>query len=143
MAYVSFTDGTGAATLEPYTGATSTVGKRFRSWEPFQRPIGEGAWALGSGRHYRWTFRTDYGAAFEIPGIPGDDLSVALRLQAHLIGGGSCTVYTLDNNGAFYSNCYLAPDTDVTIELDDRKAYEFVLRLSVVNLDGDPMVCEY
>lgn len=143
MAYITFTDGTGAATLTPYPNAGNAAGKRFRAWEPFQRPFGEGAWALGSGRHYRWSFRTDYGASFELPGIPSDDLDVALRLQAHLLGGGSCTVYTLDANGATYSNCYLAPDADVTIQREDPRFVEYTVALALVNLDGDPMLCEY
>lgn len=143
MAYVSWTDGTGAATLTPYKDAGNTAGTRFRSWEPWQRPAGEGAWALGDGRHYRWRFRTDYGASFELPGIQGEDVDLAMRLQDHLMGGGVVAVYTEDASGNNYTNCYLAPDGEVAIELEDRPMFEYVVRLSVVNLSSAAMLCEY
>lgn len=142
MAYITFNDGT-AATLTCYPNAGHQAGQRFRSWEPFQRPFGEGAWALGDGRRYQFPFRTDYGASFELPGIPNTDVDIAMRLQAHLLGGGLCAVYTLDTNGATYTNCRLAPDGDVTIELEDRTTLEYVVRLSLVNLDSARMLCEY
>lgn len=142
MAYITFNDGS-AATLEPYPSAGHEAGQRFRSWEPFQRPFGEGSWALGDGRRYQFSFRTDYGASFELPGIPNTDVDIAMRLQAHLLGGGSCAVYTLDANGATYATCYLAPDSDVTIELEDRQTLEYVVRLSLINAGGARMLCEY
>lgn len=144
MAYITFTDTTGAATLTPYPDAGNTAGQRFRNWRPFQRSVGEGAWALGDGKRYQFSFRDDYGAEFEVPGIPGDDLGVALRLQRHLLWGGTCNVYTVDADGNAYTNCCLAPDADIEgPALDERDTYEFVLTLRLITLEAVPMICRY
>jgi len=66
-----------------------------------------------------------------------------MRLQDHLMGGGVVAVYTEDASGRNYVNCYLAPDAEVTLELEDRPMFEYVVRLSLVNLSSAQMLCEY
>ena len=139
MASIDFNDGS-AATL---ASSWPTPANRFRAWEPFSRPFGEGAAALGSGKRYQWAFRTDYGASFEIAGIANTDVDIALRLMAHLIEGGTITVNTADVNTTSYSNCCLAPETMPELTLEDRAMLEYTLKLTVVNLSGAAMLCEY
>lgn len=142
MASIGFTDATGSATLQPSWPAPAN---RFRHWVPMQRPIGEGAHGLGDGVRYQFRHRTDYGASFELPGIANTDMDLALRLQEHLLSGGTCSVSTGDANAATYTTCCLAPDGDVEIELDDAAMLEYVVRLSVIDVSVSPapMVCEY
>src|SRR5688572_20707461 len=107
MAKIDFTDSIGSATLA--CSWPSGQARRFRTWEPFARPFGEGAHALSDGRRYQFRFRTDYGASFEIAGIANSDVDIALRLQEHLLGGGVCEVTTDDLSSRVYTDCGLAP----------------------------------
>ncbi len=95
MATITFTDGTGAATLDNSTTGISTgVGSRFADWTPFQRPIGPRVPALGTGRPYQFRFRTDYGASFTMTDIPNTSMATMLRCQEWLLRGEAVTVNT-------------------------------------------------
>lgn len=142
MAEILFTDATGAATLQ---SSWPVPADRFRNWTPYQRPIGEGAHGLGDGQRYQYQFRTDHGASLEMPGIVNTDLAIALRFQAHLLGGGVCEVRTEDTLASVYPTCGLAPDGDVEITLEDRAMLEYTVRVTVIDVAASPvpMVCEY
>lgn len=144
MASITFTDGIGTATLDNgLTGTASGVGSRFANWTPFQRPVGSQATALGTGRLFRFVFRTDYGASFSIRDIPNTTMATMLRLQAHLQAGGTVTVTTGDTASRTYTNCGLAPEGDVTISMTDQTALLYTMEMAVINLDGSQMLCEY
>lgn len=142
MASIQFTDGTGAVTLQ---SAWPAPANRFGAWRPFAVPIGEGAHALGTGQRYQFVHRTDYGASFEIRGLVNTDVDLALRLQAHLISGGTCTVNTADAASRSYATCCIAPDAEVSIEGPDVVTLEYVVRVAVINVAAAPaaMLCEY
>lgn len=142
MASISFTDSIGAATLA--CSWPSGAPRRFANWTPFQRPIGEGANELGTGKRHQFAFRTDYGAAFEVNGIANTDLDIALRLQEHLIGGGEITVTTDDLSSRVHT-CTLAPGTEPEIPFSDRQMLEYSFRVTVLDAAATPgqLLCEY
>ena len=144
MASISFTDGTGAATLDNgTTGIASGVGSRFANYVPFTRRVGEAATALATGVRSMFTFRIDYGATFEMRDVPVTNLATALRLVRHLQGGGTCTVTTGDTSSRTYSNCGIDPEGDVEISMQDPQNLLYSVRLSVINLSGADMLCTY
>jgi hypothetical protein len=139
MASIQFTDGVGAVTLQ---SAWPSPANRFATWRPFARPIGEGAHALGTGMRYQWVFRTDYGAAFELRGIANTDVDLAMRLQAHLISGGTITVNTADLGSRSYATCCLAPDAEVELDGPDPVTLEYTVRLTVIDVSAAPVLME-
>jgi hypothetical protein len=143
MASITFTDTTGAATLQ---SAWPSSINRFNSWVPFSRPIGEGANRLSNGQRHQFRFRTDYGASFEIRGIANTDVDIALRLQEHLLGdGNTCTVTTGDASSRVYTTCALAPGTEPELSGPDPETLEYTLSLTVIDVatTPTPMLCEY
>lgn len=146
MATITFTDGTGAATLDNSTTAISTgVGSRFADWTPFQRPIGPRIPALGTGRPYQFRFRTDYGASFTMTDIPNTSMATMLRCQEWLLRGEAVTVNTGDAANRSYTTCYLAPDGDVTITLQDKNLLLYSMSFTLINGAASPtaMLCLY
>lgn len=146
MATISFTDGTGAVTLDNgTTNISSGVGSRFADWTPFQRPIGPAVTALGTGRRYQYAFRTDFGASFAMTDIPNTKMSDMLRCQAWLLSGGTVSVATGDTASRTYATCCLAPDGDVTIALQDKNVLLYSMTFALINVASPPaaMICEY
>lgn len=145
MASITFTDNTGTATLD--NGLTATaggVGSRFASWVPFTRRIGETATALGTGQRYAFTFRIDYGAAFEMRDLPNTTQAVALRLIRHLDGGGVVRVTTGDTAAREYVNVVVDPqNAGAALTFQDPQYLTYSLSLSVINLAGADMLCQY
>lgn len=146
MATITFTDGTGAVTLDNGTTSVSSgVGSRFADWIPFQRPIGPAVTALGTGQRYQYAFRTDYGASFSMTDIPNSKMSDMLRCQAWLLGGGTVSVNTGDASNRTYATCCLSPDGDVSITLQDKNVLLYSMSFAVINVASPPaaMICEY
>lgn len=144
MASITFTDGTGTATLDNGLTATAAgVGSRFANWTPFTRRVGERAVSLGTGASYAFTFRIDYGATFEIRDIPNTNQTVALRLMRHLQGGGTCTVTTGDSASRTYSQSSLDPEGDVTLTFQDAQFLTYSMSFALINLAGADMLCTY
>lgn len=144
MGSVAFTDSIGAATFTNGLEAIAAgVGSRFASWTPWTMPIGPNAHALGTGARYQYTFRTDYGATFEIREIPATGHAIALRLIRHLKGGGTCSVATGDGVHA-YATCGLAPGFEPALSMTDSRNIRYSLALSLINLGAAAdMLCEY
>jgi hypothetical protein len=145
MAYISFTDSVGTTLLD--NGLRSVAGgvaSRFADWVPFQRPIGAAAVSLGTGARSMFTFRTDYGASFAMNDIPNTSMDRMLRLQAHLLGGGTVTVATEDPLNRTYT-CCLAPEADVGLTLQDKTALLYSMTFTVINIAASPsaMLCTY
>ena len=145
MASITFTDGTGAATLDNgLTGSAGGVGSRFAEWVPFTRRVGERATALGTGASYAFTFRIDYGATFTMRDLPNTGLAIALRLVRHLEGGGTCTVTTSDAASRAYTTCSIDPEgQSPALAFQDAQFLTYSLSLSLINLSGADMLCEY
>lgn len=144
MARITFTDAIGRVDFtNGYDTFAQGVASRFGNWTPFQRPIGAAATSLGTGARSLFRFRTDYGASFEMTEIPALNLAAALRLQAHLLDGGTVQVVTDDALGRVYDTCCLAPDADVGLSLADRTDLVYTMTFTLVNLGGTPMLCDY
>jgi hypothetical protein len=146
MATITFTDGTGAVTLDNGTTAISTgVGSRFTDWTPFQKPIGPRVPALGTGRPFQFRFRTDYGASFSLTDIPNTKMSDMLRCQEWLLRGEAVAVNTGDASNRSYATCYLAPDGDVSITLQDKNLLLYSMSFVLINGASSPvaMLCIY
>lgn len=144
MATIVFNDGGGSVTLDNGTTSIgSGGGSRFADWVPFQRPIGPRVPALGTGRPYQFAFRTDYGASFSMTDIPNTKMSDMLRCQAWLLNGGAVTVNTGDNATRSYTTCYLAPDGDITITLQDKNVLLYAMSFVLINSAAASMLCIY
>lgn len=147
-ATITFTDVVGAATLK--NGKTSPA-DRFANWTPTTRPIGASSNRQSDGARSMFTLRTDYGASFELRGIPVAAVStvrlveVAERLIAHLLRGGTCAVNTGDVSTSAYATCGLMPGAESQLSMSDPRLLEYTLSLSLINLAGSPvaMVCRY
>ena len=146
MAYITFTDGTGAAQLDNgLRSAASGVASRFANWVPNIRPIGVSETTLASGATHMFRFRTDYTATFSIEHIPAASLDIATRLMAHLLSGGTCAVYTEDSAARAYTTCGLAPGGTVQIGMEDRNDLWYRMDFALINLAASPtvMLCVY
>lgn len=144
MATIVFNDGGGSVTLDNGTTSMSSgVGSRFADWTPFQRPVGPRVPALGTGVPYQFRFRTDYGASFTLNDIPNTKMSDMLRCQAWLLTGGVVTVNTGDASSRSYTSCYLAPDGDVTITLQDKNVLLYAMSFTLINSAAASMLCIY
>ena len=144
MASITFNDGAAATLDNGLTAIASGVGSRFANWTPFTRKHGAAATSLATGARSMFTFRTEYGATFELRDIPNTTLPVVLRLKRHLEGGGTCTVNTGDGAAHSYATCGLAPDSAVGLSLADPANLLYTLSLSLINLGAaSDMLCEY
>lgn len=144
MASITFTDATGTATLDNgMTGVAAGVGSRFSGWTSYGKPIGPARNALGTGTLYRFTFRIDYSAKFEMQQIPNANVAVLDRLILHLLSGGIITVTTGDGAAHTYNNCCLAPGAEPEKRMMDPREITWALGLVVINLSAAPMTCLY
>lgn len=136
---ISFTDGTGAATLS--NGKTAPA-DRFANWTPDITPVGAHKATLADGITHEFTFRTDYIASLELPLIPASSLGTALRLKAHLLAGNTCTVTTADTSARTYT-ARLAPGTVPEIVYADPRRLRYTFRCVLKNTSAAAMLCSY
>jgi hypothetical protein len=151
VAYITFTDALGAATLRPNVPAGALAG-RLRGWTPLTGVVGDSAVALGTGLTFTFKYRTDYPASFTLPAISAHfdaslgavPLEIADRLVAYLTAGGLCTLVTEDNAGSTYVVA-IAPGTRPALRMSDPRLLEYELALTVIRADGvqAPMTCRY
>ncbi len=142
MTLITFTDTIGAATL---LNAYPAPASRFSSWTPMTRPFGDKVSRLSDGAITMFRYRTDYGASFELPGIPVKHpvtsvnyVAVADRLIAHLLNGGTCSVTVGDTPGSVYATCGLWPDASPELRMTDRQLFEWTLSCQLINLEASP-----
>lgn len=143
MAAITFTDAVGAATLRNNFPAPAN---RFSNWTPITRPFGDSVPRLSDGAITMFRTRTDYGASFDLVGIPVKALSgstnlvaVADRLIAHLLNGGACNIACEDTPSSVYATCGLWPGSSPTLRLTNAKTLEYTLSAQVLNLAGSPV----
>lgn len=142
---IVFNDGS-SATL---TNGKPSPADRFSSWMPLTRPYGQTVHRQSDLTPTFFRLGTMYGAALELRMIPQRTSStlrlvtIADRLIAHLLGGGSCTVNTGDVSSNSYSSCYLMPDTEPQLTFSDPGQLEYTLAVSLFNPGGTRMVCHY
>lgn len=147
-AQISFTDAIGAAVLHNRRPAPAG---RFANWTPSSAPVGPTATRQSDGALHVFRFRDDFGASFELRGIPIERVAgvsmvdVADRLIYHLRNGGTCQVETGDVLGSTYATCGLAPGSSPSLALADPRVLEYTLALSLINRAAVPvrMVCYY
>jgi hypothetical protein len=148
VAYITFTDDIGAATLNNGKPAGAN---RFSNWVPNSVPVGDAAERDSDGALIMMQIRDDWGATFELRGIRAavvagvSMLDVADRLRRHLRRGGQCAVHCEDAADHVYATCGLAPGTTPTLAQTDRRTLEHALSLALINLAGAPtqMICHY
>ena len=133
-AYIAFTDGVGSAALP-------TTLPIFENWLPDGEDIGTATVAMATGQTFKFIYRTDYTASFDITHIPAVEMSVALRLKQWLESGGTVVVVTQDLYDATYT-CWLKPGAKCALKYD-RKNVEYTLSLSLLNTVAAPMLCQY
>lgn len=145
MAYITFNDGTAAQLDNGLRTVGGGAGARFSNWVPVTVPIGPQRTNLGTGAITQFRFRTDFGATFELRDIPLSMVSVADRLRAHLLNGGTCAVYTEDATARTYATCGLMPESSPELSVQDAGGFLYTLGLSLINLASSPvqMRCEY
>jgi hypothetical protein len=144
MASITFNDGVAATLDNGLTAIASGAASRFAGWTPFTRKVGHSAHSLATGARSMFTFRTEYGATFELRELPAASLSVALRLKRHLEGGGTCTVNTGDSAARSYATCGLNDGASVGISPQDMQQFTYTVSLSLINLGAAAdMLCEY
>jgi len=145
---ITFTDAFGAATL---TNGKPFPGDRFSNWVPNSRPFGDIAARQSDGAQTRFKVRDDYGASFELRGIPVRTTSgarlveIADRLCYHLMNGGTCTVTCGDTDTRVYTSVGLMPGSEPSLTLSDPRLLEYTLALTVLQVGGSParMTCHY
>ncbi len=139
---IDFNDG-GAATLN--NGKAAPL-DRFADWTPREIPAGESANPQASPQRTLFRFRTDWAATFSLPYIPsagaGSLLTIATRLVAHLLNGGSVTVNTNDAATSSYT-MVLAPGATPALRLTDKVNMEYTLDLDLASTGGAVPVCRY
>lgn len=146
-ARITFTDTVGPWTLQ---SIYPDLASRFRNWTPDSQPVGDFAHVLSNEQLYRFRTSWRHGASFQVAGVQtgaflGSSLDVANKLRAHLLNGGTCSVYTEDTFQTTYLLCGLMPGTMPSIQMTDRRTIEFSMQLSLINLDLNPdeMVVHY
>jgi len=139
MAGITFTDGTGTATLE---SPRPSPADRFWEFVPDYVPIGPRKTTLGDRAQHVFLFREDYTAKFAIRHLTGSAaLAIALRLKRHLIGGGSVTVTTDDVDDNEYAGLTLRQDTTPEIANEDELRVHFAFRCELAS--DTPILVDY
>lgn len=137
---LTFTDGTGAATLN---NSKAVPADRFTNWTPMAAAVKADSTSLATGQPFPFVFRTDYSASFALAAIPNTSQATALRLIAWLEQGGVVSVNTGDSATRVYASCYLAPGSRATLSLSNPRNLEYTLSLTLLNTAGAAMICTY
>lgn len=140
---IAFTDGTGAATLTADSQLLPPL-DRFWNWTPIV-PDAEGVADTKvslTGVTHRWSYRSDYGASFELRRISSESLAIAERLKRWLEAGNTVTVNTGDVDSATYT-CRLYPGSTPTLTLADEGMRWYTLALTLKNTSAATMGCDY
>lgn len=136
---ITWTDSIGSATL---ANGKAVPADRFRHWTPEAPEVSSSEVPVGDGITQRFLFRRDYIAAFELPYLKSDKHATALRLKAHLLGGGEITVYVGDQSGHEY-DCVLAPGTTPALVFEDATMLEFTFQCAVKHMSQSALVADY
>jgi hypothetical protein len=133
---LEFTDDEGTETL---TNGYPSPGDRFAGWQtlgPIEGPEDESL----AGTLYKWEFRADYIASFDLEDIPQDQWAVAMRLVRHLNRAGTVTVRTGDAEDRTYV-CQKVKGSNPELGKPDRRTLRRTLKLSLRNTEQVEMLC--
>ena len=136
---ITFTDGTGAATL---SNGLAAPADRFSNWVPGVDPVGVHKPTLADGITHEFTFRTDYTVSLDLTKIPASSQSVMLRLKLHLLAGNTVTVTTADTASHSYT-ARLAPGTVPEIIFSEPARLRYTFRVTLKNTSAAAMLCTY
>jgi hypothetical protein len=125
-------DSAGERTL---TGAAGIV--RFNGWTPDPHDVGEDAIAVGDGKGYKWSHRTDYIASFELSTIADEALAQEFVLWANSFGVFS--IDTADAQANTYDECQIAPGTRAVLSRPDRETLDYTLTVTALNIAATPV----
>src|SRR5688500_6911566 len=128
MASVTWTDGTGAASIVPRVNGVSAV-SRFNAWEPMPRVIGPRHHRLGTGAPMVEVLRIDRVVSFVVPMLFAADQTLADRLIIHAMSGGQFVVNTTDLAARSYT-CTIPEGGDITFGMADGSQLRYELRVS-------------
>lgn len=145
-AFISFTDGIGAAQLDNgMTASQIADGSHFKNWVSDSDPIGPEVNNLGTGILTKFVFRTDYTASFDLTDIPNSKTTIIDRLFAWLRAGGTVSVTTGDSLGSVYATCCLAPGAKPVKKMDNKSDITWTVSLKLLNaaVSPVPMTCQY
>jgi len=140
--YIEWTDEIGAARLTCFAYA-------LQNWTPDQWESGDSQTAVGSGRTYFFSYRTDHVAYFEFPNIANTETKLAMRLKSWLSRGGECTISTKDSEDHVYVVCLAPMDSSAqtgalpALTFTDSTELEYTLAMTVKNVDTTPRPMPY
>lgn len=142
---VSITWNDGAAGTLTNLKPAGSGADRFANWNPSSVPVGDAEEALGTGQLHTFTFRDDYLVSFELAQIPRSEQALMLRLQRHLMKGGTVVVNTGDTANRSYPTCCMVRGSNPGPKLTDRKSLEYTMAFSLRNVAAVPVdfICIY
>jgi hypothetical protein len=134
--YIEFTDD---ESTEQLSNGYPAPGDRFNAWQMMSPIVGPEDEGLGTGTLYKWEFRADYGASFELNHIPQDQVAVAMRLIRHLNRAGEVTVVTGDAGGREYT-CQKWKGVEPELGKPDKQNLRRTLKLTLRNTEAADMI---
>lgn len=126
---ISWTDDAGSASL---SNGKAVPGTRFADWVVRKKPVGPRVVGAGTGLIHLFEFRADTTVSFQIVGVPESEMEAMVRLQDHLLNGGTVTLAGDRELAATFSTCALAPDSEPTIEQSDPPIREYTMSLALL-----------
>lgn len=121
---ISWVDDIGAASL---SNGKAGPGSRFSDWVVNKKPFGPSATAPGTGDVHTFEFRLDLTASFSVNAIPESSFDLLIRLQFHLLAGGSVEIDSDREMADAFATAYLAPEAGVEIQQTDPVTREYTL----------------
>jgi hypothetical protein len=125
---LSFTDSLGTVT---FTNGKPGVATRFADWVVHRKPVGPAAVGLGTGLIHRFRFRTDQTASFSINHIPESSMEDMVRLEDHLLNGGTIFLAGDREMAGQFSPATLAPGTEPDFSQSDSQLREYTFSVTI------------
>jgi len=127
-------DSAGERTLAPWSDVA-----RWNRWKVMPATIGERATAVGDGRMYQWSHRTDYGASAILPHIHISDQPLVQEFLLWANAGGEFAIDTGDTDDNSYDECQVAPGTLAECSEPDPETLDLTLTLAWIQVAAVPV----
>ena len=141
MASITWTDGTGAASIAPRLNGIAAA-SRFNAWEPTPVVVGPRHFTLGTETPMVEVLRITRRVTFVVPYLFAEDQALADRLIIHAHSGGQFVVNTTDLAARSYT-CTIPEGGDITFGMADGSDLRYELRVAARNTAAAPLVCIY